>query len=474
MANFDLVFSDDFGGGYRTENWGNPFHGGVYWNGAWSWNGADVGVRNGVLEVSATRHADGSWTGGGLNTFKAGHTITYGVIEMDVKVPEVQGVMGVVLTWPDENQGLRWPSAGEIDLLETPWQNNMHSSHGERDGRHIYDSQFSNYDETVWNHYKVTWLPDDLKVEVNGVVVGHWTDPDLIPDVAHGIGAMVNVASPNDGWMGPPPDPNGPNRMVMEIDNVRMWQWNGGTGGEPPAGPAPVPVTGRELAGTAGADVFGFRAGDGWNAGGPISVAGFEVGKDKLDVVSHTVDGWTYDPWVMETAEGTVVQWSWAQEETVLLKGVHGVTLDNLTNTTVPPVDPPPVDPPPVEPEEPEEPPVEEPELPVERALIEGGDGKDTMKLDRAFSFDVDPGDGKDRVILGEDHGDIRILLDAGEVNGDKILGFDSAAGDTLVFRGFKAGTEVRDLDGDYFKVGGEKFQLVGVDHLAAGDYIFG
>jgi hypothetical protein len=85
-SGYTLVFSDDFSEGYKTENWGMPFNGGVYWNGAWSWSGDEVGVENGVLQVSATRHSDGWWTGGGLNTMKAGHTIQYGIIELDARV----------------------------------------------------------------------------------------------------------------------------------------------------------------------------------------------------------------------------------------------------------------------------------------------------------------------------------------------------------------------------------------------------
>ncbi len=223
---YTLVLSDDFSEGYKTGNWGDPYDGGVYWNGAWSWSAGDVAVNDGVLEVSATRHSDGWWTGGGLNSMKADKTITYGIIELDAKVPEVQGVMGVLLTWPASDQ---WPVDGEIDLLETPDTEVMHTSHGvDGSGNHSYESvRNSAYDETQWNHYKLTWLPDYLALEVNGNVVAEWTDPAFIPDVAHGIGAMVNVASANDAWMGSPPDPNGPSEMVMQIDNVRMYQADG-------------------------------------------------------------------------------------------------------------------------------------------------------------------------------------------------------------------------------------------------------
>ena len=45
------VFGYDFSQGYKYENWGAPFDGGVYWNGAWSWSKDDVNVHDGVLDL---------------------------------------------------------------------------------------------------------------------------------------------------------------------------------------------------------------------------------------------------------------------------------------------------------------------------------------------------------------------------------------------------------------------------------------
>jgi beta-glucanase (GH16 family) len=42
----------------------------------------------------------------------------------------------------------------------------------------------------------VLWLPDYMSIRVNGNLVAEWTDPDHIPDVAHGIGAMGMVGAP--------------------------------------------------------------------------------------------------------------------------------------------------------------------------------------------------------------------------------------------------------------------------------------
>jgi Ca2+-binding RTX toxin-like protein len=225
---FDVVLSDDFSAGYKTENWGGAFDGGTYWNGMFQWSKNDVAVRDGSMQVSVTRHADGHWTTGGFNSFKAGKTITYGKIEFDGKVEESQGTMGVFLTWPKSDH---WPVDGEIDILETPNKGNMHSTHWQdANGNHQYDSQYNeSYDETQWAHYELLWLPDHMTLKVNGKLVAEWTDPAQIPDVAHGIGAMGMVASKADTWMGGAPDASTPAVTKIYMDNVVMSQWNGGS-----------------------------------------------------------------------------------------------------------------------------------------------------------------------------------------------------------------------------------------------------
>ena len=97
---FDVVLADDFSQGHKVENWGNPFNGGTYWNGMFQWSDDDVAVRDGTMQVTVTRHADGHWTTGGFNSFKAGKDILYGRIVFDGKVEESQGTMGVFLTGP--------------------------------------------------------------------------------------------------------------------------------------------------------------------------------------------------------------------------------------------------------------------------------------------------------------------------------------------------------------------------------------
>ncbi|MGG5809189.1 carbohydrate-binding domain-containing protein [Falsiroseomonas sp. CW058] len=223
---YTLVLADDFSDGYSTATWGNPYHGSVYWNGAFTWNADDVAVRDGEMQVTITQQDDGNWTAGGFNSFTAGHTITYGKIEFDAKVPDHQGTMTAILTWPSSDN---WPRDGEIDILETPFSENMFSTHYEGpNGEHYFDSiRSSTYDASEWHHYEVTWLPDSLTIEVDGQVMAHWTDPAEIPDVPHGFGAMGFVGSDADTWMGGAPDGSTPGQVTISLDNVRMYQADG-------------------------------------------------------------------------------------------------------------------------------------------------------------------------------------------------------------------------------------------------------
>ena len=91
---YRVVLADDFSNGYLTSNWGYAFGGGTYWNGAFDWSANDVNVRNGEMQVTDTRHADGSWTAGGFSSFKADKTITYGTVEFDARVEQRPGHPG--------------------------------------------------------------------------------------------------------------------------------------------------------------------------------------------------------------------------------------------------------------------------------------------------------------------------------------------------------------------------------------------
>ncbi|MFC7693942.1 family 16 glycosylhydrolase [Paeniroseomonas aquatica] len=227
---YKVVLADDFSAGYKASNWGYGYNGGTYWNGAFTWSSSDVNVRNGEMQVTDTRQADGSWTAGGFNSMQAGQSITYGTVEFDARVEAAQGTQAAILMWPVSDT---WPRDGEIDILEAPKNQAMHSSHWEgADGSHQYSSIFSTIDPSKTHRYAMTWLPNEVTIKVDGQVVARWTDAAAIPDTAMGFGAMGYVAAQGEDWLGGAPDSTTPSVVTTYIDNVVMSQWTG-TGGTP-------------------------------------------------------------------------------------------------------------------------------------------------------------------------------------------------------------------------------------------------
>jgi len=220
---FRTVLWDDFNQGYDAANWGEPYHGGVYWNGVWSWNAGDVNVRDGEMQVTMTRHDGGWWTGGGFNSLKAGNVIHYGTVSFDAQVDEGHGTMTAILLWPASDD--HWPP--EVDILETPGRDAMHTLHWQGPGGgDWYDAvRTSSYDPSEWHHYDVTWLPGLLRIQVDGRTVAEWTDH--IPDEAMGFGVMSFVGTWHEEWMGGAPDASTPDVVTVRLDNVEMAQWTG-------------------------------------------------------------------------------------------------------------------------------------------------------------------------------------------------------------------------------------------------------
>lgn len=222
---YRVVLSDDFSGGYNEANWGPPFPEpwppGWSSNGMWLWDGDETNVRDGEMQVTMERHADAPWTAGGFNSFRAGVSIHYGIVEFDARMEEAQGTMTAILMWPATD---KWTS--EIDILETPWDEVLHTLHWvDENGPQYSPIWHGGFDETQWNHYKLTWLPDLVRIEVNGQVRAEWTSH--IPNEPMGFGAMGYVIAPHEGWAGGPPDATTPGLVTLHLDNVSMLQWLG-------------------------------------------------------------------------------------------------------------------------------------------------------------------------------------------------------------------------------------------------------
>jgi beta-glucanase (GH16 family) len=226
-AGYRVVLADDFGGGYDKSHWGDPFP--LPWPSGPSANGAyiadpnDVTVRDGELQVTMTHHADGHWSAGGFNSFKAGLGITYGRVDFDAKVDAGQGTVAGILMWPADDT---FPP--EIDILETPKNTGLFTLHwaGGDEGQSVI--QDASLNPSQWHHYTLDWLPGSIEISVDGQVRARWTDH--IPNVKMGFGALGVVGTVYEGWMGGAPDATTPQLLAVHLDNVVMAQWGGGIG----------------------------------------------------------------------------------------------------------------------------------------------------------------------------------------------------------------------------------------------------
>ena len=220
---YTVVMADDFSRGYDPLRWGDPYplpyppgptanHGAL-------WNPGNVAVRDGELQVTMTRQADGTWTVGGFNSFKAGYGILYSTVEFDARVEQAPGTMAAFLMWPTTDT---WPP--EIDILETPQGRAMHVLHfgSSLDNASVL---YGGPDPSQWHHYRLTWLPTLVQIETDGQVVASWNYAS--PAVPMGFGAMGFVGTGQDTWMGGAPDGSTPPVVTAHLDNVVMSQWNG-------------------------------------------------------------------------------------------------------------------------------------------------------------------------------------------------------------------------------------------------------
>jgi hypothetical protein len=238
-ATFELRYADDFSSGaLNTGLWGNPFGGGLYWNGAFSWSAGDVAVQNGQLVVSSTRHADGHWTAGGLNMLLKGNSITYGRVEFDARFEKGQGTGAAILLWPTSND--IWPP--EIDMIEVPRGNrdqiNFTNHWPGPAGENLAQSISVSLDASQWHHYQLDWTPDALEFFIDGVLSVRLTQN--ITGIPMSFGVMGHVAADFEAWYGGAPDATTPSKVSTYIDNVRISQWLYGSN-PPPAPPPPPP-----------------------------------------------------------------------------------------------------------------------------------------------------------------------------------------------------------------------------------------
>lgn len=144
---------------------------------------SSVMVRDGVLQIRATQLNDRIESGKIVSAGKFSQR--YGRFEARVRLPEGRGLWPAFWLMPD-NTDLRWPLAGEIDIME--WTGN--DPHRLIGAAHFggLPPQNVHYSETVlmphrwdgeWHIFALNWRPGHIQWEVDGRVYGELT-PNII------------------------------------------------------------------------------------------------------------------------------------------------------------------------------------------------------------------------------------------------------------------------------------------------------
>ena len=305
-----VTFQDDFNDGWLDRSkWAALYDGGTGNGCAFRWDASGVEEWGGQLHLY--NRWDGSgWAVGGAatipNQWHPGFAQTYGTFEVRARVADGEGTGACVLLWPADNS---WPP--EIDLLETPRDTVAFFNHfpggGEEGG------SFRNWDASDWHTYRLEWAANRLAYFVDGALLYETRDPAKIPDQPMSVGLQGFVAGWwDDHWYGAP-DATTPWVTAMDVDWVRVSDHTGSASASPQAG-------------NGVADHHQFEA---W--GGRATIAGFEVGLDRLTATT----AYGYVPWIeADTAEGTYWRYGWGND-VVFLPGVRGATAAELASGQV-------------------------------------------------------------------------------------------------------------------------------------------
>jgi hypothetical protein len=425
---------------------------------------------------------------------------------------EMQGTVGVyALTWPATDV---WPGP-ELDIVEIDNNGAPYSTihwKDESGGNAYSPSYLDGVDPTQVHTYSMAWEEGRLTGYVDGVE--KWTTTENVPkDYAHGgentapgfgtqtwwnDGALggsnyitvydASYAAPDAGGVVTPPSGQPPAEQPPPVEQPPVEQPPVVV---PPAQPGAPTVWDFNAVSDAPASSpkhLDWHAGDKLDlsdipTGGALHFEGLETGatnkafgiwqwNDGSGVLRVDVTGDSKADFSIDLPDGVVL----TATDLILTKG----PVEQPPAEEPPVVVPPPVEQPPAEEPPAEQPPVEQPPAgePADRGAVTGGSGKDTIQLNHVFHFDVDGGAGKDIINLGADHGDVSVIMNAGEVKGDLIGGLDFSKGDVLEFRGYSDDAAIKALGNGTFRVTdgeghSEKFTLLGVTDLHAGDYVF-
>lgn len=243
---YSLVFEDHFDAAeLDRNNWNVELHEPGWVNEEWQRyvdSGQVITLKDSKLLIRSVKtvHEDGSseYISGRIST-EHKHDFTYGIFEARLKVPEGKGYLPAFwLLAADEEKWGRWPTCGEIDIMEILGDQTKKNHgtihygcpHEQSQGTvTLNDGDFSRQ----FHDFALEWLPGLLRWYVDGTLfyeTREWfsarKDGMVYPYPApfdHDMFVILNLAV-GGSWVGYPDETTDFENAVFAVDYVRVYQ----------------------------------------------------------------------------------------------------------------------------------------------------------------------------------------------------------------------------------------------------------
>nr|WP_255426327.1 glycoside hydrolase family 16 protein [Pseudonocardia sp. C8] len=174
-----------------------------------------VGVRDGLLTITARPRAEGGGVSGGI----AMHTgRLHGRWEFRARTDRGTGFSPAILLWPDSE---RFPHDGELDMMEIPYGDRRAATAFVHYGaeNHVLSTEAPG-DFTQWHTFALEWLPERITWYVDGQKRWEITDRRAIPTKPMHLCIQLDQG-PSEKWI-PGPDATTPDQVRLQVDWARI------------------------------------------------------------------------------------------------------------------------------------------------------------------------------------------------------------------------------------------------------------
>lgn len=221
IAGWREVFSDDFTGNQLDSNKWNTYEGPAGGDPDTLWDQSHIKVSGGMLQLQNYRDKNDNdkWVSAGISSDVGLHQ-TYGKYLVRFRMDKGDGITGILLLWPADNQ---WPP--EIDFAEngggdrSSMNANLFYGSTDQQIQHTVQADFSQ-----WHTVGVEWVPGSLKYTLDGQVWATVQSP-YVPTVPMSLDIQTQ-AGDCSSQTNPCPDSSTPDQVNMDIDWVAAYAPN--------------------------------------------------------------------------------------------------------------------------------------------------------------------------------------------------------------------------------------------------------